>query len=1112
MSTYNSLDSGRSDDWVTDSESDSEEDVSENRAEIARMEELMKQGYPQPPDYQYRVGLAFKQRYLKGGEFHHLADTLEPLRAAVTLIIEGHPDSQDYLRREQELRDNPVEEPTWQRITYKPLLPYENLGDSSSLEAALQKAQEAVDLTPEGHPNRPDYLHNLAMSLSDRYHRLGDLSDLEASLQKAQGALDLTREGHPNRLGHLQNLAISLFSRYQRLGDPRDLEDSLHKIQEALDLTPDGNPDRPGRLGNHALFLSSRYERSGDLHDLEAALKKVQEAVDLTPVGHLYRPGLVGNFAVLLSVRYKMLGDMKDLEAALQKKQEVLDLTPEEHPNRPSCLANLAMSLSDRYQRLGDLGDLKAALQKKQEAIDLTPEGHPHRPDRLQNLARSLSDRYQRLGDPSDLEAAIHSQQEALDLTPEGHPSRPEHLQNLAVSLSDRYKRLGDLRDLEESLHKRQEALDLIPEGHLDRPDHLQNLATSFSYRYQRLRDLRDLDAALQKGQEAVDLTIKEHPRRSVRLQNLAGSLILRYKVIRNPEDLDIAFNYYNELDLDNTTSTATRTCIGLANFTAAVEIMEQGLATTFQQVLQLKTDVDYLHPDQAEEFYRLSSKLHSASSPDLMNTAIDLNRLLKEIRKQPGLEYFLLPMPYNILQQASQAGPVVMLNSHEDSCDGIIILCSTAQPIHVPLPQVTLQLLKSHKSLLKELLGHCGVRVRGESAATRLFGNIEGFSPVYQALELHGIHTGRLWWLPTGAFAGLPLHACSHTDNFIHSYTMTLGSLLKSHSRKSNNSLHDFGVVGVTHTGPGRMHSLEGVKQEVHNIISTMKTANVLCLQGKQATVDAVKLLLQNCSWVHLACHGRQNLKDATKSCLLLLGGELELETILRMSLPSAEFVFLAACQTAMGDAVLVNESFHLGGGLIAAGFRGAVGTLWSMDDKDGPLVAESFYSYLFRDVSWGYPNVLLSVVFFARGIVDFAHRPRRQKTWVYASVVVWRREREYDAPFPPWLRPAPSLELSRTSGRARASGLAAASVGVDQLWVFSRREERRSERRGSAMAVLADNQTPGIHGLVDPCQGKVWKGPRTLTAQIWWTERTDTEIGVGMTVERYDIHVAQA
>ncbi|KAJ7478480.1 hypothetical protein FB451DRAFT_1032420 [Mycena latifolia] len=51
------------------------------------------------------------------------------------------------------------------------------------------------------------------------------------------------------------------------------------------------------------------------------------------------------------------------------------------------------------------------------------------------------------------------------------------------------------------------------------------------------------------------------------------------------------------------------------------------------------------------------------------------------------------------------------------------------------------------------------------------------------------------------------------------------------------------------------------------------------------------------------------------------------------------------------MGDAILVNESFHLGGGFIAAGFRSAVGTLWSMNEADGPEVAESFYSYLFRD-----------------------------------------------------------------------------------------------------------------------------------------------------------------
>jgi CHAT domain-containing protein len=173
----------------------------------------------------------------------------------------------------------------------------------------------------------------------------------------------------------------------------------------------------------------------------------------------------------------------------------------------------------------------------------------------------------------------------------------------------------------------------------------------------------------------------------------------------------------------------------------------------------------------------------------------------------------------------------------------------------------------------------------------------------------------------------------------------------LEAYTKEAPRNTHRFGLVGVTHTGPEKMHFLKGVGEEVKKITAIIKQPDVECLEGKQAAVDAVKALLQDCSWVHLACHGTQDLTNPTKSCLLLYGGELELETILQMPLANAQFVFLAACQTAMGDAVLVNESFHLGGGFLAAGFRGVVGTLWSMNDVDGPLVAESFYSHLFRD-----------------------------------------------------------------------------------------------------------------------------------------------------------------
>jgi CHAT domain-containing protein len=177
------------------------------------------------------------------------------------------------------------------------------------------------------------------------------------------------------------------------------------------------------------------------------------------------------------------------------------------------------------------------------------------------------------------------------------------------------------------------------------------------------------------------------------------------------------------------------------------------------------------------------------------------------------------------------------------------------------------------------------------------------------------------------------------------------LGSLLEAYAKKASDTENKLGIVGVTHTGGWGLNHLEGVEKEVEIIYSITKGAAVECLQGEKATPDAVKQQLQDCSWVHFACHGKQDLTEPTKSHLLLHGGILELQTILRMPASNREFAFLAACQTAMGDSELVNESFHLGGGFIAAGFRAAIGTLWSMDDRDGPRVAEIVYSHLFRN-----------------------------------------------------------------------------------------------------------------------------------------------------------------
>ncbi|KAJ7272379.1 CHAT domain-containing protein, partial [Mycena rebaudengoi] len=341
------------------------------------------------------------------------------------------------------------------------------------------------------------------------------------------------------------------------------------------------------------------------------------------------------------------------------------------------------------------------------------------------------------------------------------------------------------------------------------------------------------------------------------------------------------------------------------------------------------------------------------------MRVAAERNTLVNEIRNRPGLGNFLRPKPYRDLCQVSQHGPIVILNSHHDHCDSIILLNPASDPLHLALPSVSVHILKAQKSLLRHLIRGRNVRSR-ELPQARLRMYQEGIEvgmdgylswlwtcivqPIY-----NGITSGRLWWCPTGDFTGLPFHAADSADQFTQSYTPTLGALLEANSKTPSTNPPRIGLVGVTHTGHRGDQELPGAEEEVTKINSIARDRyQVECLVGENTTVDSVKQTLNNCAWIHLACHGEQNIIEPPKSCLQLYGGTLELETILQMSLPNAEFVFLAACQTAKGDAALVNESFHLGGGFIAARFQGAIATMWSMMDEDGPIVAETVYSHL--------------------------------------------------------------------------------------------------------------------------------------------------------------------
>ncbi len=68
---------------------------------------------------------------------------------------------------------------------------------------------------------------------------------------------------------------------------------------------------------------------------------------------------------------------------------------------------------------------------------------------------------------------------------------------------------------------------------------------------------------------------------------------------------------------------------------------------------------------------------------------------------------------------------------------------------------------------------------------------------------------------------------------------------------------------------------------------------------------------------------------------------------------LPNAELAFLAACHSAAmeSESETPDEVLTLAAAMQFCGFRSIVGTLWTMSDSDGPVLAEKFYMHMLRN-----------------------------------------------------------------------------------------------------------------------------------------------------------------
>ncbi|KAI9569327.1 hypothetical protein HD554DRAFT_607121 [Boletus coccyginus] len=174
---------------------------------------------------------------------------------------------------------------------------FQQVGDLADLRQAIA-VLEALVRSTEVWDDRARQTSLLRVALSYQIDHLAELSDLEETISKHRGAINLTPNGHPDKPIGLIILGNSFRARFGRLGDLSDLGEAIPMYRDAVDLARHDHPDKPDHFTNLGNFFSTRFDLLGELSDLEGAISSHKNAVDLTPHGHPDKPGRLNTLGI----------------------------------------------------------------------------------------------------------------------------------------------------------------------------------------------------------------------------------------------------------------------------------------------------------------------------------------------------------------------------------------------------------------------------------------------------------------------------------------------------------------------------------------------------------------------------------------------------------------------------------------------------------------------------------------------------------------------------------------------------------------------------------------------------------------------------------------------
>ncbi|KDQ60230.1 hypothetical protein JAAARDRAFT_174260 [Jaapia argillacea MUCL 33604] len=804
------------------------------------------------------------------------------------------------------------------------------------------------------------------------------LACFDAAVSECRSDLSEHPDASPERALLLKALAFSLRRRFGQSQQLVDLDEAADLCRQSLTMLPSDHPFCPSLLSQWGFTLHARFHHSRNGIDINEALVHHREALELLPDGHPQQLVVLQNIVDTLVCEHRPPLEAFELDEAVALSRTIVELSPSNKDSHH----HLGQLLLRRFQDSRQQKDFDEAVgvHRTLEILCLDDsEGF----DILNTVAATLSDIFDNTGehDTRDLDNAIILLQEAMESLLPTDPDRDDAAHELATALSSRFHYSGNDSFLDEAIQ--------LQEGILSATPHPPGLRSKFRFfaaqEWAEFADANGHESAL----EAYGIAIGFLPR----IAMLGLDLSSRQHVLTAV--------------VDGVARDATACAIREGNFERAVEFIEEGRAIFWSQALQLRAPLDHLRseaPELVEQLQVISNRLEQESLRGVSKAAPmphdaaraveeqsrELLRLndqwlacLEKVRTIKGCESFLLPKKYSDLRLAAVHGPVVILNATKSRRDALILRTPETDVLHVPLVLLTRdaeqQLVK-----MRSLLSGAYPRSRGDRGMRFKVPAVDPetiikrglailwttvVEPIIQALDLKkSASPPRIWWCPSGSFNSFPIHAAGIYDHcegqcvsdyVISSYIPTLTTLLG----RSPPNVDSFKMLIVIQPHSKNHEPIPYATEELRRIEKIVDN-DVLVRYGIQdapALVSDVLSAIPTATILHFACHGVQVSAEPARqgyqavksnplnSALVLEDGPLKLTEIMELSLKNKSLVFLSACQTAAGDETLPDESMHLSATMLFAGFQGVVGTLWSIDDRDGPEVAEAFYRHLF-------------------------------------------------------------------------------------------------------------------------------------------------------------------